>query len=101
MTPSRRPAHQFAEPVLSGGTVALGLVTLLVVPVPFIRSIGIGGMLVPLISVLASLTADVARAEENTAIKAAQIKRSLDTLDEMLRAIPGDRSLLDIHARSE
>ena len=42
--------------VFSGGTVALGLVTLVVLPVPFIRSIGIGGMLVPLISVLASLT---------------------------------------------
>ena len=42
--------------VFSGVTVALGLVTLVVLPVPFIRSIGIGGMLVPLISVLASLT---------------------------------------------
>lgn len=42
--------------VFSGATVALGLVTLVVLPVPFIRSIGIGGMLVPLISVLASLT---------------------------------------------
>jgi putative drug exporter of the RND superfamily len=42
--------------VFSGGTVALGLVILVVLPVPFIRSIGIGGMLVPLISVLASLT---------------------------------------------
>jgi RND superfamily putative drug exporter len=42
--------------VFSGVTVAIGLVTLVVLPVPFIRSIGIGGMLVPLISVLASLT---------------------------------------------
>jgi RND superfamily putative drug exporter len=42
--------------VFSGGTVALGLVILVVLPVPFIRSIGIGGMLVPLISVIASLT---------------------------------------------
>jgi putative drug exporter of the RND superfamily len=42
--------------VFSGVTVAIGLVTLVVLPVPFIRSIGIGGMLVPLVSVLASLT---------------------------------------------
>lgn len=42
--------------VFSGVTVAIGLVTLVVLPVPFIRSIGIGGMLVPLMSVLASLT---------------------------------------------
>lgn len=42
--------------VFSGSTVALGLVTLIVVPVPFIRGIGIGGMLVPVISVLVTLT---------------------------------------------
>ena len=42
--------------ILSGSTVALGLATLVVLPVPFIRSIGIGGMLVPLTSVLAALT---------------------------------------------
>jgi len=42
--------------VVSGGTVAMGLVTLVVLPVPFIRSIGIGGMLVPVISVIATLT---------------------------------------------
>ncbi len=42
--------------VFSGLTVALGLVTLAVVPVPFIRSIGIGGMLVPATSVIVTLT---------------------------------------------
>ena len=42
--------------VFSGLTVALGLVTLVALPVPFIRSIGIGGMLVPLISVTVTLT---------------------------------------------
>jgi putative drug exporter of the RND superfamily len=41
---------------LSGGTVAIGLVALLVLPVPFLRSIGIGGILIPLVSVLACLT---------------------------------------------
>lgn len=42
--------------VVSGTTVAVGLLALVVVPVPFIRSIGFGGLLIPLVSVLASLT---------------------------------------------
>ena len=40
----------------SGLAVALGLGLLLVVPVPFIRSMGLGGLLVPLVSVAAALT---------------------------------------------
>ena len=40
----------------SGTTVAIGLLSLLVLPVPFLRSIGLGGMLIPLISVLVSIT---------------------------------------------
>jgi len=42
--------------VFSGTTVAIGLLAMLVLPVPFLRSIGIGGMLIPLISVLVSTT---------------------------------------------
>ncbi|HYK30141.1 MAG TPA: MMPL family transporter [Streptosporangiaceae bacterium] len=42
--------------VFSGVTVALGLLALIALPIPFIRSIGIGGMLIPLISVLVTLT---------------------------------------------
>ncbi len=42
--------------LLSGVTVAVGLVVLVVLPVPFMRSVGYGGMLVPLVSVLATLT---------------------------------------------
>jgi len=38
--------------VVSGLTVAVGLVALVVLPVPALRSTGIGGMLIPLISVL-------------------------------------------------
>ena len=38
--------------VLSGLTVAIGLVALVVLPVPGLRSVGIGGMLIPLVSVL-------------------------------------------------
>ena len=40
----------------SGGAVAVGLGLLLVVPVPFIRSMGIGGLLIPVVSVVAALT---------------------------------------------
>ena len=42
--------------VLSGITVSLALSTLLLVPVPFVRSLGIAGVLVPLVSVFAALT---------------------------------------------
>lgn len=42
--------------VLSGVTVAIGLLSLIVLPVPFLRSIGIGGMLIPLVSVAVVLT---------------------------------------------
>ncbi len=41
---------------VSGVTVAIGLLALVVVPVGFIRSIGFGGLLIPLISVAAALT---------------------------------------------
>jgi RND superfamily putative drug exporter len=42
--------------LISGLTVAIGLLSLLVLPVPFLRSTGIGGMLIPLISVAVVLT---------------------------------------------
>jgi RND superfamily putative drug exporter len=42
--------------VFSGVTVAIGLLALVVLPVPFMRSIGIGGALIPLASVLTTLT---------------------------------------------
>jgi RND superfamily putative drug exporter len=40
----------------SGVTVAISLLALLVVPVPFLRSMGVGGMLIPLVSVSVVLT---------------------------------------------
>ena len=40
----------------SGGAVAVGLGLLLVVPVPFVRSMGVAGLLVPCASVVAALT---------------------------------------------
>jgi putative drug exporter of the RND superfamily len=42
--------------VFSGVTVAIGLLALVVLPVPFMRSMGIGGALIPLASVLVTLT---------------------------------------------
>ena len=42
--------------VLSGATVAVGLLSLLVLPVPFLRSIGLGGMLIPLVAIAAAVT---------------------------------------------
>ncbi len=40
----------------SGTTVAIGLLAMIVLPLPFLRSIGYAGMLIPLISVLVAMT---------------------------------------------
>jgi len=40
----------------SGVTVAIGLVSMVVLPVPFLRSIGYAGMLIPLVSVVVTVT---------------------------------------------
>ncbi len=42
--------------LLSGLTVAIGLMSLIILPVPFLRSTGLGGMLIPLMSVAVVLT---------------------------------------------
>jgi putative drug exporter of the RND superfamily len=42
--------------VFSGLTVAIGLVALVALPLPFLRSMGYGGMLIPLVSVLVAIT---------------------------------------------
>jgi len=42
--------------VFSGTTVAIGLLSLVVLPVPFLRSVGVGGMLIPLVSVVVAIT---------------------------------------------
>jgi RND superfamily putative drug exporter len=42
--------------LFSGITVAIGLLALVVLPVPFMRSVGVGGALIPLASVLVTLT---------------------------------------------
>ncbi len=48
--------HAGRSVIVSGTTVAIGLVSMLLLPLPFIRSIGLGGMLIPLVSVLTSIT---------------------------------------------
>ena len=42
--------------LFSGATVAVGLALLVLMPLPFMRSMGIGGLLVPLVSMAASAT---------------------------------------------
>jgi putative drug exporter of the RND superfamily len=42
--------------VISGVTVAIGLLSLVVLPVPGLRSVGIGGVLIPLVSILVTMT---------------------------------------------
>ena len=48
--------HAGKAVIVSGTTVAIGLLSLIVLPMPFIRSVGIGGMLIPAVSVLAAIT---------------------------------------------
>jgi RND superfamily putative drug exporter len=48
--------HAGRSVIVSGSTVAVGLLSLIILPLPFIRSMGIGGMLIPLVSVIAALT---------------------------------------------
>ncbi|HVA91490.1 MAG TPA: MMPL family transporter, partial [Chloroflexota bacterium] len=42
--------------LFSGTTVAIGMLALVVLPVPFMRSVGYGGMLIPLVSVAVAIT---------------------------------------------
>ncbi|MBO0836298.1 MAG: MMPL family transporter [Actinobacteria bacterium] len=48
--------HAGRAVVFSGLTVAIGLLAMIVLPVPMLRSVGIGGVLVPLVSVAVAIT---------------------------------------------
>src|SRR4051812_7603302 len=48
--------HAGRSVIVSGSTVAVGLLSMILLPLPFIRSIGIGGMLIPAVSVLTAVT---------------------------------------------
>ena len=49
--------------VFSGTTVAIGLLALVALPLPFLRSVGYGGMLIPLVTVLVAHHAAAGGAE--------------------------------------
>ena len=48
--------HAGRSVIVSGTTVAIGLLSLVALPLPLVRSMGIAGMLIPAVSVLASIT---------------------------------------------
>ncbi len=48
--------HAGRSVIISGTTVAVGLLSLLVVPLPLLRSMSLGGALIPVVSVLAAVT---------------------------------------------
>jgi putative drug exporter of the RND superfamily len=48
--------HAGRSVIVSGTTVAVGLLSMIVLPLPFIRSMGIGGMLIPAVSVITAIT---------------------------------------------
>ena len=71
--------HAGHSVIVSGTTVAVGLLSMVILPLPFIRSIGIGGMLIPAVSVLrdhaAAGAAVGARREDQQRAGAAQAPR--------------------------
>jgi putative drug exporter of the RND superfamily len=48
--------HAGRSVIVSGSTVAIGLLSMVIIPIPVIRSIGIGGLLIPTVSVIVSIT---------------------------------------------
>lgn len=48
--------HAGRAVVVSGSTVAISLMSMVLIPIPVIRSIGIGGLLIPIVSVTAAIT---------------------------------------------
>ena len=57
--------HAGHSVIISGTTVAVGLLAMVLLPLPLLRSMGIGGMLIPVVSVLA--TADAAAGDARRA----------------------------------
>src|SRR5882724_8512374 len=49
--------HAGRSVIVSGSTVAIGLLSMVILPIPVIRSIGIGGMLIPAVSLLPAMLA--------------------------------------------
>jgi MMPL family len=64
--------------VFSGITVAIGLLALIALPLPFLRSMGDGGMLIPVVSVLVAITLlPVARTQRVSEDTAANLRKSM------------------------
>jgi RND superfamily putative drug exporter len=66
--------------VLSGLTVAVGLLSLVVLPVPFLRSVGYGGLFIPLVAIAAAVTLlPVTLAAWGPALDRRRVRRSSTT----------------------
>jgi putative drug exporter of the RND superfamily len=48
--------HAGRSVIVSGSTVAIGLLSMVIIPIPVIRSIGLGGLLIPAVSVVVAIT---------------------------------------------
>jgi RND superfamily putative drug exporter len=48
--------HAGKSVMVSGSTVAIGLLAMVLLPLPLLRGMGVGGMLIPAVSVLAAIT---------------------------------------------
>jgi putative drug exporter of the RND superfamily len=48
--------HAGRSVIVSGSTVAIGLLSMVVIPIPVIRSVGIGGLLIPVVAVIVAIT---------------------------------------------
>jgi RND superfamily putative drug exporter len=48
--------HAGKSVMVSGSTVAIGLLAMILLPLPLLRGMGVGGMLIPVVSVLAAIT---------------------------------------------
>jgi RND superfamily putative drug exporter len=67
--------------LLSGITVAVGLLCLLVLPVPFLRSIGLGSIMIPLVAISAAMTLlPVTLAAWGPALDSKRVRRGSTTL---------------------
>ncbi|HEX3512166.1 MAG TPA: MMPL family transporter [Solirubrobacteraceae bacterium] len=66
--------------LLSGLTVSIGLLSLLVLPVPYLRSIGVGSMLIPIVAIAAAATLlPVTLAAWGPALDAKRVRRGSTT----------------------
>ena len=90
--------------VLSGLTVGIGLAALVVLPVPGLRSTGIGGMLIPLVSILVVITllpaaavavegAPMPTCRRPWRMRDRRMPLSARSLPQWIRAQPGPRRL--------